>query len=59
MEASAVRRPARCARDGPGHHPALVTAALAFALGHDQPQPPPESGHQRSPGVLRGYWEIG
>ena len=36
-----------------------VAAALAPALGHDRPEAAPEGAHQRSPGVLRGYWEIG
>ncbi len=39
---------------------ALATRALAAAaLGHDQLEPSPEGAHQRCPGVLRGYWEIG
>ena len=38
---------------------ALVPAFLALTLGHDLAQPPPQRRHQRCPGVLRGYCDIG
>ena len=37
----------------------IPRALLAPALGHDHPEAAPEGSHQRSPGVLRGYWDIG
>src|SRR6202022_1660975 len=34
-------------------------ALLAPALAPDRKSPPEERQHQRCPGLLRGYWEIG
>ncbi len=33
--------------------------APAAPLREDLEEPPEQSAHQRSPGCLRGYWEIG
>ncbi len=38
---------------------ASAREALAPALAQDVAKPSPQRPHQRSPGALRGYWEIG